>query len=275
MVLPSEDDRDAIDRAFAELVAGYHLTADPPDQPTNEPPTEPVTPMPDGAPNWATDHPLFGLMETPDVPPSPTPSRTATSQAAPPSTTWFRPCLSGSARVTRSPSCGLSALRLALSRLDGLDRRCAAFGGRCSLLSRRARSNPPEPGDGAALRTRAADRRTREEQRFPSPSEDEDSGSRSASRGRGSVAMSAGTERTRSASQSTGHRHEWARVRKDLGASGLLLCLPAARPETKRADSGGSIMACRASQRHQSASALRKRASPSLPPAEATSRSVL
>ena len=28
MVLPSEDDRDAIDRAFAELVAGYHLTAD-------------------------------------------------------------------------------------------------------------------------------------------------------------------------------------------------------------------------------------------------------
>ena len=28
MGLPSEDDRDAIDRAFAELVAGYHLTAD-------------------------------------------------------------------------------------------------------------------------------------------------------------------------------------------------------------------------------------------------------
>jgi hypothetical protein len=27
MVPPSEDDRDAIDRAFAELVAGYHLTA--------------------------------------------------------------------------------------------------------------------------------------------------------------------------------------------------------------------------------------------------------
>ena len=42
MVLPSEDDRDAIDRAFAELVAGYHLTADPPDPFTNEPPTEPV-----------------------------------------------------------------------------------------------------------------------------------------------------------------------------------------------------------------------------------------
>ena len=57
MVLPSEDDRDAIDRAFAELVAGYHLTADPPDSDTTEPPTEPVSPpsIPDanGAANWA------------------------------------------------------------------------------------------------------------------------------------------------------------------------------------------------------------------------------
>ena len=58
MVLPSEDDRDAIDRAFAELVAGYHLTADAPDTDTTEPPTEPVSPpsVPDadGAANWAT-----------------------------------------------------------------------------------------------------------------------------------------------------------------------------------------------------------------------------
>ena len=69
MVLPSEDDRDAIDRAFAELVAGYHLTADAPDTDTTEPPTEPVSPpsVPDadGPANWATDHPLFGFAETP------------------------------------------------------------------------------------------------------------------------------------------------------------------------------------------------------------------
>lgn len=69
MVLPSEDDRDAIDRAFAELVAGYHLTADAPDTDTTEPPTEPVSPpsVPDadGAANWAGDHPLFGFAETP------------------------------------------------------------------------------------------------------------------------------------------------------------------------------------------------------------------
>ena len=69
MVLPSEDDRDAIDRAFAELVAGYHLTAGAPDTDTTEPPTEPVSrpPVPDadGAANWAGDHPLFGFAETP------------------------------------------------------------------------------------------------------------------------------------------------------------------------------------------------------------------
>jgi len=69
MVLPSEDDRDAIERAFAELVAGYHLTADSPDTDTAEPPTEPVGPpsIPDadGPANWATDHPLFGFAETP------------------------------------------------------------------------------------------------------------------------------------------------------------------------------------------------------------------
>src|SRR6476659_4468849 len=33
MAGPGEDDREAVDRAFAELVAGYHLTAEPPDPP--------------------------------------------------------------------------------------------------------------------------------------------------------------------------------------------------------------------------------------------------
>ena len=33
MVRPSEDDKEAIDRAFAEMVAGYHLTAERPAAP--------------------------------------------------------------------------------------------------------------------------------------------------------------------------------------------------------------------------------------------------
>jgi hypothetical protein len=69
MALPSEDDRDAIDRAFAELVAGYHLTADGPDSETTEPSTEPVNPPliseANSAANWATDHPLFDLADKP------------------------------------------------------------------------------------------------------------------------------------------------------------------------------------------------------------------
>ena len=69
MAPPSEDDRDAIDRAFAELVAGYHLTADGPDSETTEPSTEPVNPPliseANSAANWATDHPLFDLADKP------------------------------------------------------------------------------------------------------------------------------------------------------------------------------------------------------------------
>jgi hypothetical protein len=70
MVLPSEDDRDAIDRAFAELVAGYHLTADRPDprpaETVDEPTVTPAIPdARDSAVNWAADHPLFGVVESP------------------------------------------------------------------------------------------------------------------------------------------------------------------------------------------------------------------
>lgn len=49
MVRPSEDDRADIDRAFAELVAGYHLTADRPDPLIDETPAA-ETPAPPEAP---------------------------------------------------------------------------------------------------------------------------------------------------------------------------------------------------------------------------------
>jgi hypothetical protein len=68
MVPPSEDDRDAIDRAFAELVAGYHLTADGPDSVATEMSDEPtlVSPTPDvseSAADWGADHPLFSFVD--------------------------------------------------------------------------------------------------------------------------------------------------------------------------------------------------------------------
>jgi hypothetical protein len=111
MGLPSEDDQDAIDRAFEELVAGYHLTAasrdslnpDPlsPDSLSPDPLSpDPLSPDPlspdslspdslstetseeptlsshdpdvcEGAANWAADHPLFGFVQAPTDTPTP------------------------------------------------------------------------------------------------------------------------------------------------------------------------------------------------------------
>ena len=55
------DDREAIDRAFADLVAGYHLTAeraDPPAAPSPAGPAASSASEPEPA-RWADDHPLF------------------------------------------------------------------------------------------------------------------------------------------------------------------------------------------------------------------------
>ncbi len=54
------DDREAIDRAFADLVAGYHLTADRAEPAAAPAPAEPTS--------WADDHPLFRY-PPPDAPP--------------------------------------------------------------------------------------------------------------------------------------------------------------------------------------------------------------
>lgn len=58
MARPSEDDREAVDRAFAEMIASYHLTAE-----RAEPiaPASTTKPEPDGA--WADQHPLFRFPE--------------------------------------------------------------------------------------------------------------------------------------------------------------------------------------------------------------------
>lgn len=62
-----DDDRDAIDRAFADLVAGYHLTADRPDPILSERPTPPPPAPPQLERAWADDHPLFQY----EAPPAP------------------------------------------------------------------------------------------------------------------------------------------------------------------------------------------------------------
>ena len=68
MVRPSEDDREAVDRAFAEMVAGYHLTADRAEIETAPAPPAPPAPAPSADSNWADAHPLFSFVEAPSVP---------------------------------------------------------------------------------------------------------------------------------------------------------------------------------------------------------------
>ncbi|HSU36408.1 MAG TPA: hypothetical protein VLJ88_12195 [Propionibacteriaceae bacterium] len=67
----SEDDREAVDRAFADLVAGYHLTADRPD-PLLAPPVE-AQQGNERDENWADEHPLFRAPEPQPAPPPPAP----------------------------------------------------------------------------------------------------------------------------------------------------------------------------------------------------------
>ena len=79
MTRPDEDDRAAVDRAFAELVAGYHLTAERPpvEQPAEsrsdaDTPSRPVAEAEaatDPDPHWADNHPLFHLPPQPPAKP--------------------------------------------------------------------------------------------------------------------------------------------------------------------------------------------------------------
>lgn len=64
--MAAHDDRDAVDRAFADLVASYHLTSDRPDPllgfPPPPPPQAEVSGTAEAAPPdaaWADQHPLF------------------------------------------------------------------------------------------------------------------------------------------------------------------------------------------------------------------------
>ncbi|MCW2810186.1 MAG: hypothetical protein JWP61_644 [Friedmanniella sp.] len=69
MARPGEDDRDAVNRAFAELVAGYHLTSDRPDPLVDQRGTTTTAPSgvrtaEDLESDWTTIHPLFRLLDT-------------------------------------------------------------------------------------------------------------------------------------------------------------------------------------------------------------------
>jgi hypothetical protein len=160
MGLPSEDDRDAIDRAFAELVAGYHLTADRPDPFSSDTQDEPTVSSPaqeseESAANWAADHPLFGFVETPAA--APTPSEGSTEERyvpepLPPLRRPAVPALLGWIGIGYAIVIVLAAtFGLRLPVWAGWVAVGSFVGGFGILMTRLPRDRPPGAGDGAVL----------------------------------------------------------------------------------------------------------------------------
>ena len=159
MVLPSEDDRDAIDRAFAELVAGYHLTADRPEPLPAETLDEPtITPaMPDArdsAVNWAADHPLFGVVGTPADAQisSEEPTERYVPEPLPPLQRPGVPALLGWIGIGYAVVIVLAAtFGLQFPTWAGWVAVGSFVGGFGILMTRLPRERPPDAGDGAVL----------------------------------------------------------------------------------------------------------------------------
>lgn len=144
-----EDDRAAVDRAFAELVAGYHLTADRPDP---LPATSAESPQ--GADEgWADQHPLFHF-------PSPTGEPVVPAEPAPPYIPEPLPPMPRPALPVLLGWVGIGfAVVLVLAATFGLRSPTWAgwlavgsfLTGFGSLLTQLPRHRPPDAGDGAVL----------------------------------------------------------------------------------------------------------------------------
>ena len=146
-----DDDREAVDRAFAELIAGYHLTADPPDpQPAAQ------AEAPQGAEaeeGWADHHPLFRLQparaepareHSPDPPYVPEP--------LPPMSRPGLPVLLGWIGIGYAVLLVLAAtFGLRFPLWAGWLAVGSFLGGFGILMTQLPRHRPPDAGDGAVL----------------------------------------------------------------------------------------------------------------------------
>ena len=180
MTRPSEDDRSAVDRAFAELVAGYHLTAERPLAPAGETqpareeqPAEGAEPRPaadgrssevttpsSGAPvsgepdgRWADEHPLFRF---PEPEPEPAPAEPAEPRYVPdpmpPLDAPAVPALLGWIGIGWAALVVLAAAFGArLPAWVGWVAVIGFVGGFVILVTRLPRHRSPDAGDGAVL----------------------------------------------------------------------------------------------------------------------------
>jgi len=143
------DDRESVDRAFADLVSHYHLTADRPEPPLAPAPAPP--PPPDAA--WADRHPLFAVEE---------PAAAADEEEDPedrfvpgpppplPRPAW--PVLAGWCGIGFAALVVVAAaLGLPLPQWVGGLAWLGFVGGFGLLVVRLPRHRPPDAGDGAVI----------------------------------------------------------------------------------------------------------------------------
>ena len=156
-------DRESVDRAFAELVAGYHLTADRPDplsaaeRPVQEQPTAaPEVPAEPGPTSWriergwAEDHPLFAAVEATE--PVEEPDLRYEPEPLPPLGRPGTPALVGWAGVIFAALVVLAAgFGLDVPTWAGWIAVGAFIGGFTVLLTQLPRHRPPDAGNGAVL----------------------------------------------------------------------------------------------------------------------------
>jgi hypothetical protein len=150
-----EDDREAIDRAFADLVAGYHLTAERPDpadslRTRSAEPTRPAEPDE----SWATEHPLFRLPDPfPVVEPAPEPEpETYVPEPLPPMTRPGVPALLGWIGIAYAVVLVMAATFGArIPSWAGWIAVVSFISGFAVLMTQLPRRRPPDAGDGAVL----------------------------------------------------------------------------------------------------------------------------
>ena len=146
-----EDDREAVDRAFAELVAGYHLTADRPDpQPAASAETPPGA---EADESWADHHPLFHFDPAPPEPaPEPPADPRYVPEPLPPMSRPGVPVLIGWIGIAYAVLLVLAAtFGLRLPSWAGWLAVGSFLVGFGILMTQLPRSRPPDAGDGAVL----------------------------------------------------------------------------------------------------------------------------
>lgn len=167
MTRPGEDDRAAIDRAFAEMMAGYHLTAErPSDVTTGDPgPGGAATPTesPGGPPaeaeadgGWADQHPLFHFPVEDEHPAEPDPVEEEPEryvpEPLPPLDPPPLPALLGWLGIGWAALVVLAAAFGArFPSWVGWVAVLGFLGGFALLVARLPRQRPPGSGDGAVL----------------------------------------------------------------------------------------------------------------------------